>query len=267
MHIFAPDLLLVVNWAKKRKIPVVISEHWSGHIRHVFRSFPLWRKAAFRQLGRRTEAILPVSTFLQDHMIENRIKGNYHVIPNIVEENEYVTEKKEGFAFVMVADLVDEIKNIGTVIRLFDELADEVNDVSLHIIGGGQDEEWLQAMARSLSHADSIHFLGRMDNESVLRQLPAFHCLINNSRVESFGVTVLEAHAAGIPVISTKCGGPDEWLEEGDIAIEVDDESALIEGMKEMVTRGNRILSFSKWRKCLPEAVSKQLKSVYQDLS
>ena len=262
LHVFSPDLLLVVNWAKRKKIPVVISEHWSGYIRGVFQKMPLWRKTAFRQLGRRVNVILPVSEFLQDHMIENRIKGNYKIVPNVVEENLNKPKKQAGYAFVVVADFVDEIKNISGTIKAFDVAAQNNNQLSLHIIGDGPDADWLKSTAASMASSTRIHFYGRLPNDEVLKVLPSFHGLVNNSRVESFGVTILEAHAAGIPVISTRCGGPNEWIEDGDLAVAIGDQKQLVEAMKKIASnQGSH--QFKKYKACLPKHVSETLKSTY----
>ena len=263
LHIFSPDLLLVVNWAKKRNIPVVISEHWSGYIRGIFDQMPKWRKMAYRQLAKKVDVILPVSEFLQDHMIACKMKGAYQIVPNIVEPNTHTPPKQKQFSFVVIADLVDEIKNVSGIIRAFESI--EHNSL-LHIIGGGPDEEKIKNLVDHSPKKEQIKLYGRLANDEVLKLLPTFYCLINNSRVESFGVTVLEAHAASIPVISTKCGGPDEWLEEGDYAIELDDENGLKMAMTNVINDKQNQFQFIKWKECLPDQVGKKLKSIYEHL-
>ena len=141
-----------------------------------------------------------------------------------------------------------------------------IDDVSLHIIGSGPDVVSLRKLAASLSSAARIQFYGRLPNTEVLKLLPTFHCLVNNSRVESFGVTILEAHAAGIPVISTTCGGPDEWLEQGDLAIPVEDDAKLLQAMTTMLANDQTSYSFDKYKVCLPDYIAESLNSIYSKM-
>ena len=265
LHVFSPDLLIALYWAKRKNIPVVVSEHWSGYARGLFSQLPKWRKWSFRRLAK-ANRILPVSAFLRDSMLQSGIKGSYTVVPNIVETRGYSVEKSCAFGFVVVADLVDEIKNISGIIAAFEEVAAIHPQASLHIIGGGPDEEDIIKRVNQSAAAAQIKMYGRLANKAVNELLPSFHCLVLNSRVETFGVVVLEAHAAGLPVISTRCGGPEEWLEEADIAISVDDKMALQQAMLEMFSRKNQEYTFTKHKRCTPEQVGLQLHNVYNEV-
>jgi glycosyltransferase involved in cell wall biosynthesis len=53
-----------------------------------------------------------------------------------------------------------------------------------------------------------------MENERTLFEISRCHCLVVNSVLETFSVVALEARAAGLHVISTRCGGPEETLDE-----------------------------------------------------
>ena len=261
LHVFSPDLLIAVYWAKKKNIPVVISEHWSGYMTGVFQKLPYWRKWAYKRFGK-VNCILPVSTYLKTNMIAVGIEGKYTVVPNVVEENTAIREKLGGFAFVMVADLVDDIKNITGVIQAFEKVFESHKTVSLHLIGGGPDQELINEMVASSSAKEAINLYGRLPNSEVKRLLPQFHALIINSRVESFGVVMLEAHAAGLPVITTKCGGPEEWVEQGDISIPFGSSLALIKAMEANLIE-TQTYEFTKWQACQPKEVAEQLHNIY----
>jgi len=265
LHVFSPDLLLVANWAKKKKIPVVISEHWSGYMRGIFNQMPFWKKWAFKKLGA-VQQILPVSHFLEEYMKNCGIAGQFTVVPNVVNENLHPAKKLEKFTFLVVADLIDEVKNVSGIIHAFAEIGAAVPECELQIIGGGPDEKRIAELAKNSPVSGQIKLRGRQPNEEVVKLMPQCHVLINNSRIESFGVVVLEAHAAGIPVISTRCGGPNEWLENGDFPIEVDNQQELLNAMDAAFAAKGQTISFEKWKACLPEAVGEKLETIYRQL-
>jgi glycosyltransferase involved in cell wall biosynthesis len=263
LHVFSPDLLVMVLWAKKKGIPVVITEHWSGYMRGIFDALPKWRKWSYKRIAK-VNRVLPVSGYLQVHMQRSGLAGVYTIVPNVVDVDFPSTQKVPGFAFVMVADVVDEIKNISGVIAAFEAVYKTTQNISLHLIGGGPDEEDIAQKVENSTAKSAIHLYGRLPNAEVKALLPQFHCLVLNSRVETFGVVVLEAHAAGLPAIVTRCGGPEEWLEDADIAIAVDDSTALQHALAEMAGRKNQDYIFTKHLRCSAEMVGEQLHDVYQ---
>jgi glycosyltransferase involved in cell wall biosynthesis len=88
---------------------------------------------------------------------------------------------------------------------------------SLALIGERRSTTWpdytrqVEALARDLGVADRVTFTGHVaDSASVL---PALDVLVCASREEGFSLAVLEAMAAGIPVVATRCGGPEDMIE------------------------------------------------------
>jgi glycosyltransferase involved in cell wall biosynthesis len=80
-------------------------------------------------------------------------------------------------------------------------------------IGNTRWRSELQTRAAALGLSDRIHF---HDFASDPRQvLQGAYAALNCSKAESFSLTVLEASAAGLPVIATACGGPAEIIEHG----------------------------------------------------
>jgi glycosyltransferase involved in cell wall biosynthesis len=83
----------------------------------------------------------------------------------------------------------------------------------LTIIGGGPQEATLHELARG---DQSIHFTGQLSLHETLTTLKQADLLVCPSIwAEPFGLSVIEAMAAGIPVVSSKLGGPAEIIEDG----------------------------------------------------
>lgn len=88
-------------------------------------------------------------------------------------------------------------------------------DVDVDFIGGGEDLECLKGKALDLNLTDHIRFLGVKSQEYVADNLKNYDLFIQPSRFEGFGLTVVEAMAAKVPVLVSRNEGPWEILDEG----------------------------------------------------
>ncbi len=91
----------------------------------------------------------------------------------------------------------------------------------------------LQRMASERGVAQNLHFLGTISEEQKLALLRASDLLPVPSRYEGFGLPILEAMAAELPVISTRIPVIDELIEDGvnGLLTRYDDTSALAQAM------------------------------------
>lgn len=79
--------------------------------------------------------------------------------------------------------------------------------VFLEIVGQGSKEDELKTLVKELNLEDKVKFLGRIQHALVPHKLQSFDIFVALSRVESFGVAVVEAHAACRPVVVSDVGG------------------------------------------------------------
>lgn len=116
----------------------------------------------------------------------------------------------DDFAFVFVARMQEQ-KNHGLLIRVFARLAKSVPAVRLLLAGDGELRAGLEAVAQELGCRNRIHFLGnRKDVPDLLGAADAF---VLSSDWEGNPLCILEAMAAGLPVVSTAVGGIPELVE------------------------------------------------------
>ena len=233
LHILAADQLLFARYALKHKKPYFISEHWSGYVTEGFKNLPFYKQLLFKRLARRAKTILPVSKFLEGGMKRSGLIGNYHIVPNIVSIPNAYPPKNDHFTFIVVADMVDYIKNVSGIVKAFQKL--ELKNVQLILVGDGPDMENIQALAAK--NLSNIFFKGRLSNVDALQEIAKSQCLIVNSFIETFSVVALEARAQGLHVISTSCGGPAEWADEDTHIIPLNKTDVLEETMRFVVTQ------------------------------
>ncbi|MFI5219896.1 MAG: glycosyltransferase, partial [Bacteroidia bacterium] len=228
----------VMAWWMKimNGIPYVISEQWSGYATGKFEKRSFIDKAITRFAARKAETITTVSDFLKTRMRQNKIEGNYHVIPNVIESNLVISNEKKDtvIKILTVADLVDEIKNISGTIKAIAEIVKSQPLIKFDIVGGGHDREKLEMLAKDLSVLNkNIFFHGMKTNEQVYEYLKECDFLIMNSRFETFSSICAEAMSCGKPVIATRCGGPEEFvIPETGMLISPDTPAELIAAIK-----------------------------------
>lgn len=120
--------------------------------------------------------------------------------------------KPSAIVLGMAARLIP-LKRVDRVIRLVAALRELGMDVSLRIAGDGPEQEALQALVQSLSLEAHIHFLG------LVTDMPAFYESINvlclASETEDLPMVLIEAMAAGRPVIASDVGGISELTDGG----------------------------------------------------
>lgn len=245
----APDLLHVHNlispavwtykYAKKHNIPWVLSEHWSGYTAKtkVFESKMLWERKLWQWYSEKAKCTIAVSSFLKDSLIKNGIGNNHQVIPNVVEGKLIERDRNDGEIRILnVSDMVDEIKNISALLSAFASARTKHPNLKLYLVGGGKDLEYLKGLAKELKISDDVTFYGRLKNEEVLDLYQDIDFAVINSRVETFSVVAAESLLAGKPIITTRCGGVEEFVnEEQGILIDIDDQPALEKAIDSMV--------------------------------
>jgi D-inositol-3-phosphate glycosyltransferase len=117
---------------------------------------------------------------------------------------------------------IQPLKGIDLAIRAVPVLASKLTESpTLVIVGGasgpkgGEEEDKLKRLTQSLGVSDLVHFAGPQPHELLATFYAAADALIVGSHSESFGLTALEAHACGTPVIGTSVGGLPDVVDHG----------------------------------------------------
>ena len=174
--------------------------------------------------GEKVETILnglDFDSFLKDMTKEEARKG-------------LLADTIGGFWFG-TAGRLSPVKNQKTLIAAFAKVAERHADAHLLIAGKGELEEELRNQVIQLRLQGQVHFLGfQKDMFRVLRALDAF---VLPSLREGFGLSLVEAMAAGLPVIGARVGGIPEIFGEHDLGqmINPTDVSDMADAMSRMV--------------------------------
>ncbi|MBS0551839.1 MAG: glycosyltransferase, partial [Proteobacteria bacterium] len=122
-------------------------------------------------------------------------------------------------------------KGFDSVIRCLPDLLHAGLDVHYAIIGIGEDDAYLKALAEQTGVSDRVHFLGHVPMEDLPRWYNACDLFVLANRdiagdTEGFGIVFLEAAACGKAAIAGKAGGTGSAVIEGVTGIRVDANSS-----------------------------------------
>jgi glycosyltransferase involved in cell wall biosynthesis len=92
-------------------------------------------------------------------------------------------------------------KNIDVIIRSFNLLLKEKENVSLKIVGDGPATNSLKNLAKSLGLSHKIKFVGYMSGKKLVNEYKSGDVFVAASTMETQGLTILEAMSCGLPVI------------------------------------------------------------------
>lgn len=135
----------------------------------------------------------------------------------------------KGFNLVSVGRLVPQ-KGYDLLIPIIARLRNEGIDISLYILGEGEDRQKLEALNQELGTTECVHLLGYHTNpHAIVSKMDAFVC---SSRAEGYSLVIAEALSMGVPVISTNCAGPNELLADGKYGILCNDYEDLYQQIK-----------------------------------
>jgi glycosyltransferase involved in cell wall biosynthesis len=146
-----------------------------------------------------------------------------------------VTESER--AVVIVANL-RPVKGIADFITAAARVREAAPGTRFFVVGQGDEEGALKALAARLGVGDAVTFLGA--RADVPRLLPAFDAGVLASHYESFSNAILEYLAAGLPVVVTDVGGAREVVREGEdgFIVPPEDPERMAEAVVTVLKRG-----------------------------
>ena len=253
-----------------RRIPYVVSEQSSEYLDGTYAGKSFLFHWLNRFLFRRAASVTAVSAHLGEAMRAHGLCPGCTVVPNVIPGLDRPLPARGPIGrFLMVADLVDRIKNISGALRAMAKASRVDSRACLQVIGDGPDRELLERIVHDLGLVDRVQFIGRLPNSEVLHHMAGAFAVIINSNVETFSVVTGEALAQGKPVIATRCGGPQAFVRpENGLLIEPGDDEALADAMLRLMEAHS---SFEPQRirdsvsdRFSPEAVGRALFHAYQ---
>lgn len=232
--------------SKLYKVPYVITEHSSFYGRKLLgKQHIKFVKSALAS----SSAVIAVSESLKKDLSSFIDTKSIKVIPNICafDSKKNINIKnntnKDKFTFFSLAMLTSN-KGMNTLIRAFYKKFKGNINVTLRIGGFGEEFENLKQLINNLGLESQVKLLGSLSRDEVAVEMNNCSCFILASKYETFGIVYIEAFSFGKPVIATRCGGPESFVNNSNgLLVDVDDINGLSNAM---VYLKNNINSYNK---------------------
>lgn len=195
-------------------VPYVLTEHSSAFGRGLLAP---WQLERVREACAGAEEVLAVSRAVGDELCLQAGVSEVSVVPNMVDTDYFALPPEPRtsppFTFLTVATLRPN-KRVDVLLRAFDAAFLGEEKVRLTIGGDGRSRPGLHQLSRDLGIEDRVRFPGRLTREEVRGAMWRANAYVLSSDVETFGVALVEAMSTGLPVVATRCGGPEEIVTE-----------------------------------------------------
>ena len=197
-------------WIGRLRGTPVIVNYRGGEADAFFRQAPRHVLASLRGTALR---VTP-SVFLQRVFAHHGLDAQ--VIPNIIDLSRFRPGAPRDFGNaprLLVARNLEPIYDIATAIRTFARVRQRFAGARLMVAGTGPELGRLRELVASLGLGDAVEFPGRIDNAAMPTLYAQADCVLNTSTVDNMPISILEAFASGVPLVSTDAGGIPDLVE------------------------------------------------------
>ncbi len=212
--------------------------------RKAFFVYPL-----FRLMFKKADVVTALSHFLA-HMAYEIGATQVAVVPNGVDLSLFATEpprekvislartlgKRDDDIYIVTVSRLSYKNGVDDVIRSLQYLPQHIKVL---IAGVGEDDHMLKRMADTLGVRDRVVFLGLVDQTDIPTLLRISDIFVRPSRSEGFGISFIEAMAAGLPVVATPVGGIPDFIDDRETGMFVcpDNPKSIAEAISELIER------------------------------
>jgi glycosyltransferase involved in cell wall biosynthesis len=226
--------------ARLAGVPVILHTYHG----HVLRGYFGPRKTRLftmleRLCGRLSTRVITLTARLKDELVGFGVApaDRFVIIPLGLELDALAETPRKGDAFRQTLGIDAETPLVGAVGRLvpikhFDLMIDAIArlpGVHAALVGDGECRADLEAQVQRLGVSDRVHFAGWRHADALPAIYSDFDALVLSSNNEGMPVSIIEAMAAGTPVVATAVGGVPDLITDGErgILVPPDDAQAL----------------------------------------
>lgn len=206
---------------------------------HAARRKPLayfYSRPILKPFFRKLHGHIAVSTAARDFVGEYFHEADYEIIPNGIDYTYFATPRPplerflDGRPNVLFVGRMEKRKGLRFLLRAWCQVRETFPQARLVIVGSGRPLEGYRRYARRQGWSDEdVHFAGYVSRQDLPRyyQAATVFCAPATGG-ESFGIILLEAMAAGVPVVASSIPGYSGVLNHGEEGLLVEPENPAV---------------------------------------
>jgi len=233
VHVQHPFLSgrLALNYCRPLRIPIVFTNHtrYDLYAQAYLPLLPEELSDTFLQtymppFCQAVDLVISPSAGMGDVLKRLGVDSPIEVIPNGVDLQLYRDKcdncrPESGFGeqdiLAIYAGRLGPEKNLDFLIRAFAGTAEAIENIQLLIVGGGPEAQTLKELAAQYAARDRIYFTGMLPYDELPRYLSMADLFVTASVTEVHPLSVVEAMAAGLPVLGIRSVGVGDTVEDG----------------------------------------------------
>ncbi len=246
--------------ARRERIPVIVH---TEHGNHLTSSRSFFKRIRIRSIigitARHMARFFCVSESIVDSVTAYGVvpRHKVSVVPNGIDTSAFEDSSgadalRQSLGIPLNAPVVgtigrlNEVKRQNLLIRSFAKVLDRVPEAHLVLVGDGPEREALGRLIEELEVAGRVHFAGYQARPQDFLHVMNLFAL--TSRSEAMPLVILEAWAAGLPVVGSRVGGIPKMIEPGQNGLLFDsgDEAGLVAAFIELLTDPDRARSLGQ---------------------
>lgn len=255
-----PVALAVFRYAKRHNVPLVSTDHaYPDNLTQQVKLPKLAKQPINKLMNeyfisflRRSEyATMPTEQAIADLIPKNHkhFKVTVEALSNGIDLSRFAPGRPNKEIFdkynlpknaptVLYVGRVDPEKSLDILMKAFIQIADEIPEAHLTIVGDGTARPKLIKMAEKAGLSERTHFPGRVVGSDLPQIYRTAKVFAITSKTETQSIVLLEAMATGLPCIAVKAGAIPELVKTGDngFLCEADDIDAVAHGIKVALT-------------------------------
>lgn len=217
---------------KSYRIPYIITEHHSKVLNMDNKDLK-----KYMDIYNNAKRVIVVGIGLKNKL-DKIVNKETIIVPNVIDVNKFtiinISKEKKKFTFLSIGHLIPS-KNHELLLKAYSSIEKQNPNVELIIVGEGYLKKELIELSKKLQ-IKNVKFIDRINNNELPLVYNKANCFVLPSKFETFGVVYAEALSCGIPVISTKCGGPELFVNKSNgYLIDNDNYEQLVISMKNMI--------------------------------
>ena len=255
-----PLALAIFRYAKKRNIPIVMTDHTYPDNLTQQVKLPKFAKkpinaamnAYFMSFLRRSEyATLPTKQAITDLLPKNHhsFKVPVEALSNGIDlshftkgpASEEIYKKyaiPKNVPIVLYVGRIDPEKSLDILVNSFKKLIKEAPKAHLVMVGDGTAREKLEKMIKRKKLGSQTHFIGRVIGDDLSQIYRTGTVFVITSKTETQSIVLMEAMASGLPAIAVNAGAVTELVKDGEngFIFEPNDTAGIASGINAIIS-------------------------------